>query len=139
MAASKRRSREASAVPEAAAPALAVGQVEGDEPMYLIEMLCGKKVVGRSVMYKVKWLGYPMSQCTWEPAANLPEDYIHVYEEDAERKTLTPSAKAAATLSTAAARPLFAKCFRDQCRNIELAPGAVCIIVINKHMPIVNR
>jgi hypothetical protein len=28
----------------------------------------------------VKWLGYPFSKCTWEPAANLPEDVVEAYD-----------------------------------------------------------
>jgi len=41
------------------------------EENYIVEKIMDKKTHNGVVKYKVKWLGYPTSQCTWEPLENL--------------------------------------------------------------------
>jgi hypothetical protein len=36
-----------------------------------VERIIGKKNTPKGVEYQVKWKGYPMSECTWEPERNL--------------------------------------------------------------------
>jgi len=44
---------------------------DGDENYFTVERILDKKKEGKRVFYKVKWVGYPEDQCTWEPLANL--------------------------------------------------------------------
>jgi hypothetical protein len=40
--------------------------------MYHVEKILDKRTIENGTFeYKVKWKGYPMSQCTWEPYSNL--------------------------------------------------------------------
>ena len=39
--------------------------------VYQVEKIVGKRWKSGKVQYKVKWEGYPYSQCTWEPLENL--------------------------------------------------------------------
>ena len=39
--------------------------------VYQVEKIVGKRWKGGRVQYKVKWEGYPYSQCTWEPLEHL--------------------------------------------------------------------
>lgn len=41
----------------------------GDE--FEVELILGKKVRNDQVLYRVKWKGYDMRYCTWEPEENL--------------------------------------------------------------------
>ena len=38
---------------------------------YEVEKIVDKRVKNGKVEYKIKWVGYPMSDCTWEPLKNL--------------------------------------------------------------------
>ena len=38
---------------------------------YNIEKIIGRRKVNGKVEYKIKWEGYPINQCTWEPMKNL--------------------------------------------------------------------
>ena len=38
---------------------------------YEVEKIIDKRVINGKLEYKIKWVGYPMSQCTWEPIRNL--------------------------------------------------------------------
>ena len=38
---------------------------------YNIEKIIDKRITNGQFEYKIKWEGYPMSQCTWEPFKNL--------------------------------------------------------------------
>lgn len=38
---------------------------------YIVEKILDKKLFDGQWQYKVKWLNYPLSQCTWEPKENL--------------------------------------------------------------------
>ena len=52
------------------------------EKEYQIEQIVDKKVEKGKNFYKVKWHGFPMSQCTWEPSShfNKAKEYIEDYE-----------------------------------------------------------
>ena len=38
---------------------------------YEVEKIIDKRIINGKLEYKIKWVGYPMSQCTWEPIRNL--------------------------------------------------------------------
>lgn len=38
---------------------------------FTVESILKNKKIGGAVIYKVKWLGYPKSKCTWEPLKNF--------------------------------------------------------------------
>ena len=42
-----------------------------NEVFYTIEKILDRKKVKDKYKYKIKWEGYPMDQCTWEPVENL--------------------------------------------------------------------
>jgi len=54
-------------------------EVDG-ELQYIVECVCAKRVLGKTVQYLVKWEGADMSQATWEPAGNLPGWAVALYE-----------------------------------------------------------
>ena len=39
--------------------------------MYVVEKILEKKEEEGNTLYKIKWKGWPMSSCTWEPVENL--------------------------------------------------------------------
>ena len=41
------------------------------EEYYNIEKILGRRKQNGIIQYKIKWEGYPISQCTWEPMKNL--------------------------------------------------------------------
>ena len=50
--------------------------------IYEVEKIIGKRNVNGKIEYKVKWLGYKMTECTWEPEENLVNvrDLIEKFE-----------------------------------------------------------
>ena len=50
--------------------------------IYEVEKIIGKRYVQGKIEYKVKWLGYKMTECTWEPEENLVNvrDLIEKFE-----------------------------------------------------------
>ena len=42
-----------------------------EETMYNVEKILDRRKVKNKLLYKIKWEGYPMNQCTWEPLENL--------------------------------------------------------------------
>jgi len=40
-------------------------QVRPEDSLYEVEEIIGKTRVKNKVLYKVKWKGYPIEQCTW--------------------------------------------------------------------------
>jgi hypothetical protein len=52
---------------------------------YQVEKILNKKLADGKLKYKVKWAGYPTSQCTWEPLENLSNvlDMVAKYENKA--------------------------------------------------------
>jgi hypothetical protein len=53
--------------------------IEG-ERCYLVEALLGRRGRGDKRRYLVKWQGWDLSHCTWEPAQELPAWAISLYE-----------------------------------------------------------
>ena len=53
-----------------------------EDQLYNVEKILDKKKVGGKVLYKVKWEGYDIDQCTWEPLKNLfnVQKFINEYE-----------------------------------------------------------
>ena len=47
---------------------------------YNIEKILDRKKIKNKFFYKIKWEGYPMDQCTWEPIENL-QNAIELVEE----------------------------------------------------------
>ena len=45
--------------------------VETDDEIYEVEKILNHKVTKGIIYYKLKWKGFPMSQCTWEKESNL--------------------------------------------------------------------
>jgi chromobox protein 5 len=44
---------------------------EDEEEEYEVEKILDHRMVGRKRHFQVKWRGYPVSEATWEPEANL--------------------------------------------------------------------
>ena len=55
--------------------------------IYEVEKIIGKRYVQGKIEYKVKWLGYKMTECTWEPEENLVNvrDLIEKFENKKEK------------------------------------------------------
>ena len=53
--------------------------------IYVIESLESKKFVEHVTYWKVKWLGFPADQATWEPESNIQKWIISYYEADESR------------------------------------------------------
>ena len=64
--------------------------VEGE--FYNIEKILERRVVNGKFQYKIKWEGYPMSQCTWDPLKNL-ESVKELVEEFDFLHPITPTQK----------------------------------------------
>ena len=52
------------------------------EETYYVEKILDKKVSKRGTLYKVKWVGYSLEECTWEPRQHLKHatEEIRVFE-----------------------------------------------------------
>ena len=55
---------------------------DSEDELYNVEKILDKKKVGGKVLYKVKWEGYDINQCTWEPLKNLfnVQKFINEFE-----------------------------------------------------------
>eukprot|EP00035_Acanthoeca_spectabilis_P031231 m.13160 g.13160 ORF g.13160 m.13160 type:complete len:229 (-) comp4622_c0_seq2:117-803(-) len=54
--------------------------------LYLVESLLDKRIynhykLGPIQQYKVKWVGYPESECTWEPEWGIPDVFKQAYNQ----------------------------------------------------------
>ena len=38
---------------------------------YEVEKIIARKAFGKKRMYLIKWLGYPLKDCSWEPVSHL--------------------------------------------------------------------
>lgn len=47
---------------------------------YKVEAIVNKKIANGEPLYRIKWVGYPSWQNTWEPPHHLPQDIIDAYE-----------------------------------------------------------
>lgn len=61
---------------------------EDEENTYEVEAITDKKKVGGKWRYRVKWVGYPDSESTWEPVENLQnlEEMLKDFNEEWEKK-----------------------------------------------------
>ncbi len=50
------------------------------EVFYAIEKILDRRKIKDKYQYKIKWEGYPMTQCTWEPIENL-KNALYLVEE----------------------------------------------------------
>ena len=50
------------------------------EVFYTIEKILDRRKIKDKYQYKIKWVGYPISQCTWEPIENL-QNALYLIEE----------------------------------------------------------
>ena len=59
-----------------------------EEEQYEVEEILEKKKVGGKWKYKIKWVGYSVDQCTWEPMENLDNvlEMLAEFEADWTRK-----------------------------------------------------
>ena len=55
--------------------------IRGKPKTYKVEKIIGKKKIKGKIYYKVKWLGYPEEESTWEPRTNLIEDVPDLVKE----------------------------------------------------------
>jgi hypothetical protein len=60
------------------------------DELYNVEKILDKRDINGKVEYKIKWEGYPNSQCTWEPMSNLEsvKELVEEYEKNHEKKML---------------------------------------------------
>ena len=54
--------------------------IRKNQNIFKVEKILERKKVGNKIFYKVKWVGYPESESTWEPRANLLQDVPRVIE-----------------------------------------------------------
>ena len=62
---------------------------------YNIEKILDRKKVNGKIHYKIKWEGYPMDQCTWEPLENLEnvKALVDEYNQNHSTKNNPPKGK----------------------------------------------
>jgi len=53
---------------------------ENDEQLYEVEKILDRKKIKGKYKYLIKWKGYSMDECTWEPLSNL-ENIKHYVEQ----------------------------------------------------------
>ena len=77
--------------------------MDGD-PAWEVEYIFGERVRGRRTEFKVKWVGYPNTEFTWEPEANLRHDLGPVASTliDAYRAKQSAAVRVATTLNARA-------------------------------------
>ena len=61
------------------------------EKTFYVEKITGHKKVRNEILYRIKWLGYPENESTWEPAHHINKVLIDAYHETGKRKTKTKS------------------------------------------------
>lgn len=47
--------------------------------VYGVEKILKHKKIGRIIVYKVKWVGFPYEECSWEPTINF-QDFSPIEE-----------------------------------------------------------
>ena len=55
------------------------------DQIYIVESILDRKVENSKVLWKIKWLGFPMEQPTWEPTKNIQPWIVEYYEENKDR------------------------------------------------------
>jgi hypothetical protein len=54
--------------------------IDSEDHQYRVEKLVGKRPCGRTFEYKVKWLGYPDDENTWEKKKDIDSGIVAKYE-----------------------------------------------------------
>ncbi|WVR05242.1 hypothetical protein IAU60_002254 [Kwoniella sp. DSM 27419] len=60
----------------------AIDHKEGEEQMYFVDRIIGRRAIqvdaegNRVFEYLVRWLGYALNECTWEPESNLIPHFV---------------------------------------------------------------
>ena len=68
--------------------------------VYQVEKIVGKRWKGGRVQYKVKWEGYPYSQCTWEPLEHLQTVFELIDQYNESQQTTSKKSKTKKELRT---------------------------------------
>ena len=61
------------------------------EEYYEVESIIGKKKEGKTLLYRVKWEGYPENESTWEPSHKLFNCLDLINEFESTNKHSTPA------------------------------------------------
>jgi hypothetical protein len=56
------------------------------ENTYEVEKILAKRKFGKTIKYKVKYLGYPESESTWEPAKNISKEILEEFKKKQKKK-----------------------------------------------------
>ena len=60
----------------------------GKKSFYEVDYITKAKIENGKKLFRVKWVGYPSSQNTWQPEEHLHENLIKAfYEEEAARQS----------------------------------------------------
>ena len=54
------------------------------EDYYEVEKIITRKLIGNNKIYLIKWIGYPIEDCTWEPISNLDKinNLVEIFDEN---------------------------------------------------------
>jgi len=63
------------------------------ETFYEVDKILDRKEVGGTALYKIKWKGYPLSACSWEPLDHL-DTVMDLVEEFDQQHQAKPKASA---------------------------------------------
>ena len=55
---------------------------ENEEQLYEVERILNRKKIKGKYKYLIKWKGYSMKECTWEPLSSLKniKDYVEQFD-----------------------------------------------------------
>lgn len=56
------------------------------QEMYEVEEIVGMKLLDGKRMFRIKWVGYPSCQNTWEPEGHLQSDLVRSYLKNQDNK-----------------------------------------------------
>jgi hypothetical protein len=63
----------------------------GQEDSYLIEKVVGHRKIGQRILYRIKWLGYPTDENTWEELSRIRKPASGLIDEYLRKKGLNPA------------------------------------------------
>lgn len=61
--------------------------IDADDNQFYVECILGRKNQSGVLKYKVKWLGWPVSDSSWEPVWNIDPELVDAYEKARSKKT----------------------------------------------------
>jgi Chromo (CHRromatin Organisation MOdifier) domain len=72
-----------------------------DDEVYEVESICAKRLRNNTTEYRVKWKGYPLSDCTWEAQEDLNcDELVRSYEDSLKKTSDSDAIDEAVTLVT---------------------------------------